>query len=266
MDLDGFERFDFERDGQTKPVYRRGQGPGVILMHELPGLVPECIELARAIAAAGYTVYMPLFFGSPGQRPKMASSLVTVCLSRESTMLSRGQTSPIATWLRALARHAHEEAGGPSVGAIGMCLTGGLALALLLEQDVTAPVLCQPVLPLVFPWSRSATRADLGLDADDLSRVKGRVNREDLPLLGFRFEGDRFCPKERFARLRQEFGDHFLEHQLPGDDHAILTLHFRRLSPEDQDAVWRTLIGFLNDRLKGGQGLIPPKPAPPPTG
>jgi dienelactone hydrolase len=262
MDLDGFERFEFERDGKTKPVYRRGRGPGVILMHELPGMVPECIDLARAIAAAGYTVFMPLFFGRPGQRPKMIASTATVCLSREFTALSRGRTSPITGWLRALARLARQEAGGPSVGAIGMCLTGGLALALLLEEDVAAPVLCQPVLPIVFPWSGAAQRADLGLDPDHLEAIRARVEREDIPLLGFRFAGDWLCPQERFARLRQEFGDRFLEHQMPGDGHALLTQHYGRLSEEDQEAVWRTLIGFLNDRLKGGQGTIPPKPAP----
>jgi dienelactone hydrolase len=266
MDLDGFERFDFARDGRTKPVYRRGQGPGVLLMHELPGMVPECVELARAIAAAGFSVYMPLFFGRPGQRPKLLSSMARVCLSREFLLLGRGRTSPIVSWLRALARHVRQEAGGPAVGAIGMCLTGGFALALLLEQDVTAPVVCQPALPIVFPWSGTATREDLGLDPEHLARVRGRVEGEALPVLGFRFAGDPICPKERFARLRREFGDRFLEHQPPGNEHAVLTLHFRRLSASDQDAVWGALIGFLNDRLKGGPGPLPPKPAAPPRG
>jgi dienelactone hydrolase len=263
MELDGFERFEFEKDGTTKPVYRRGQGPGVILMHELPGMIPECIELARAIAAAGYAVYMPLFFGRPGQRPQMVAPMARICLSREFTALHRGRTSPITVWLRALAAFVGQETGGAPVGAIGMCMTGGFALAMLLDEGVAAPVICQPALPIAFPWSGEATRADLGIDPDQLDRIKDRVDREAIPLLGFRFEGDPICPKERFARLRREFGDHFREHQLPGDAHAILTVHFRRLSEQDQDAVWGTLIGFLNDRLKGGQGVIPPKPAVP---
>jgi dienelactone hydrolase len=257
MDLDGFDRIEFE----GKTVYWRGQGPGVILMHELPGMVPECIALARAIAAGGYTVYMPLFFGRPGQRPQMVAPLVKLCLSREFTMLHRGRTSPITSWLRALAAFVRGETGGSPVGAIGMCMTGGFALAMLLDEGVAAPVICQPALPMAFPWSGEATKADLGIDPDELARIKDRVDREDIPLLGFRFEGDAICPKERFARLRREFGEHFREHQPPGDGHAILTVHFRQLSEQDQDAVWRTLIGFLNERLKGGQGLIPPKPA-----
>jgi dienelactone hydrolase len=257
--LDGFDSFPFE--GKTD--YRRGQGPGVIVMHELPGMIPECIELARAIAAAGYAVYLPLFFGRPGQPPAMLGPLARICLSREFTALRRGRSSPITAWLRALARFVREETGGGSVGVIGMCLTGGFALAMLLDEAVAAPVVCQPSLPLVFPWSGPATRSDLGIDPEELARIKDRVARESIPVLGFRFESDPICPRERMVRLRQELGDQFLEHELPGDGHAVLTLHFRRLRPEDQDAVWRTLLGFLNDRLKAGQGLIPPTPAMP---
>ena len=65
MDLPGFERFDFTAGGVSKPVYRAGTGPAVVLIHELPGMVPECVELGRKSAAEGYTVYMPLLFGAP---------------------------------------------------------------------------------------------------------------------------------------------------------------------------------------------------------
>ena len=52
MDLPGFDRFEFDRGGIKERVYRCGTGPGVIVMHELPGMVPECVALAKAIAAA----------------------------------------------------------------------------------------------------------------------------------------------------------------------------------------------------------------------
>ena len=56
----------------------------------------------------------------------------------------------IVEWLRALARKAHAECGGKGVGAVGMCFTGGYALAMMTEPAVVAPVLSQrrcPALP-----------------------------------------------------------------------------------------------------------------------
>jgi hypothetical protein len=37
--LPGYESFEFPAHGITHTVYVRGQGPGVLLMHELPGMV-----------------------------------------------------------------------------------------------------------------------------------------------------------------------------------------------------------------------------------
>lgn len=264
MDLNGFNRFDFAKEGTTKPVYRRGQGPGVILMHELPGMVPACVELARSIAAADYTVYMPLFFGQPDETRSLLALVPEVigawCIRREFTLLRRGLTSPITTWLRWLAQEVREQTGHVKVGAIGMCLTGNFALAMLLEDCVVAPVVCQPSLPL---FGGSAGRRDIGLDAAHLVCIKDRVRRDDITILGFRFLGDRIAPAARFAQMEQEFQPHFLANNLLGDDHSVLTIHFHRLSEGDQDAVWTTLITFLNDRLKGGVGTIPPKPGRP---
>ena len=65
---------------------------------------------------------------------------------------------PIADWLRALASDLHAELGGPGVGALGMCFTGGFALAMMVDDSVAAPVLAQPSLP--FPVAaRAATSA-----------------------------------------------------------------------------------------------------------
>jgi len=46
MRLDGDHCFEFEHDGITHPVYRDGSGPGVLVMHEMPGMTPKCLELA----------------------------------------------------------------------------------------------------------------------------------------------------------------------------------------------------------------------------
>ena len=180
---------------------------------------------------------------------------------REFTLFRRGEKSPITDWLRGLAKHVRGETGGGQVGAIGMCLTGSFALAMLLEDGVAAPVLAEPALPIVVPLvSGEATRADLGLSPEQWAGAKSRVERDGVPVLGFRFAGDPMCPNERFERLGREFGDKFRGHEVAGNLHCVLTAHFNRMSVGDQDRVWSTLISFLNERLKGGQGTIPPKP------
>ena len=55
--------------GETKRVYVLGTGPGVIVMHEIPGISPQVARFARWIADAGFTVYMPSLFGRDGAVP-----------------------------------------------------------------------------------------------------------------------------------------------------------------------------------------------------
>ena len=40
MALEGYARFDFTEGGAVRPVYRRGSGPGVVVIHEVPGITP----------------------------------------------------------------------------------------------------------------------------------------------------------------------------------------------------------------------------------
>ena len=51
--------------GVRHPTYRKGTGPGVIVIHEIPGLTPEVIGFGEELVEAGYTVVMPHLFGSP---------------------------------------------------------------------------------------------------------------------------------------------------------------------------------------------------------
>ena len=123
MALEGFEELPFNHDGARRSVYRRGSGPGIVVIHEIPGITPEVARFARWVADDGFTVFVPHLFGTPG-RPfsgaYVASQMARACVSREFSVLARGASSPITDWLRALCRHAHGACGGPGVGAIGM--------------------------------------------------------------------------------------------------------------------------------------------------
>ena len=228
-------------DGVTHPTYRKGSGPGVILIHEIPGITPEVIGFAEELVAAGFTVVMPHLFGTPEVGMSVGSTLGTlrqVCVSAEFTKLATGVTSPVAGWLRSLARELHGELGGPGVGALGMCFTGGFALAMMVDPSVAAPVVAQPSTPFAIGRKRGA---DLNLSPGDLDAVRRRA-AAGCEVLGLRYRKDA-ATGTRFETLTREIGDRFLRVELDGKGHATLTLHRR------QEAVDRVLA-FFEEKLR----------------
>lgn len=221
--LPGFTDAPFTHDGVTRTVYRRGEGPGVVIMTEIPGITPAVRAFAERVAGAGFTAVMPHLFGEPGKAMTplyAAGQIARVCVSREFHVLAARGSSPITSYLRALCRAVHAELGGKGVGAIGMCMTGNFALSLMVDPVVMAPVLSQPSLP--FPLSREK-RAGLHLSDADLAVVKERT-AAGVTVLGMRFTGDPLCPGERFTTLRAELGAGFEGIEIdssPGNPHGI---------------------------------------------
>lgn len=239
--LDGWTLGDHRASGVRHPTYRRGTGPGVIVVHEIPGLTPAVIGFGEELVAAGYTVVMPHLFGEP-ERPMttlaVASTLRRVCISREFTKLATRQTSPVAGWLRSLARDLHAELGGPGVGALGMCFTGGFALAMMVDDAVAAPVLAQPSTPFAVSPARAR---DLNLSDSDLAKVRSRA-AAGCEVLGLRYLKDPAVGK-RYERLSEEIGDAFIRVELPGKGHSTLT---EQRSQVAVDAV----LEFFADKLQ----------------
>lgn len=234
--LDSWTRGEHTADGVTHPTYRKGDGPGVIVIHEIPGLTAAVIGFAEEVVAAGYTVVLPHLFGTP-ETPMngraIARAMVRVCVSREFTKLALGETAPVATWLRSLARSLHAELGGPGVGALGMCFTGGFALAMMVDPAVVAPVLAQPSTPFCVGRARAA---DVNLAPADLAAVKRRA-AEGQQVLGLRFRQDP-AVGTRFDTLSRELGDAFLRIEFEGKGHSTLTEH------RQQEGVERVLAFF----------------------
>ena len=241
MTLDSWTLGEHTVSDVTHPTYRKGSGPGVIIVHELPGMTPGVIAFSEEVVAAGFTVVMPQLFGRPGRGMSpaaIASGLRQVCVSKEFTKLATGVTAPIATWLRSLARELHAELGGPGVGALGMCFTGGFALAMMVDDSVAAPVVAQPAAPFAIGKSRGA---DLNLSPADLATVKQRA-ATGCTLLGVRFRKDA-ATGTRFETLTRELGEHFVRVELEGCGHSTLTEH------RQQAAVDRVLA-FFEERLR----------------
>src|SRR5690349_4126774 len=97
-------------NGVTHPTYRKGSGPGVIVIHEVPGITPKVIAFAEEVVTREFTVVMPSLFGRPEAKSTVSESLrsiAKICVSREFSLFALGRTSPVATWLRSLARALH---------------------------------------------------------------------------------------------------------------------------------------------------------------
>lgn len=263
--LTDFEHTTFDHDGTTRDVFRLGTGPAVIVMAELPGITPKVAGFARRVADRGCTAIVPHLFGVPGQDPNamgrarsmayMVSTGVPLCVSREFTVWATGRTSPVIGWLRALGVHEHRQCGGPGVGAVGMCFTGGFALAMATDPTVLAPVLSQPSLPL---GVRRRQRSSIDCSPGDLAVVADRCRAGELEVVGLRFTGDRFVPSERFDHLRQVLGDAFTAVELddssanPDSDlpaHSVLTEHLVDEPGEPTRAALDTVLDFLHRRL-----------------
>jgi dienelactone hydrolase len=238
--LAGWTEGTFTADGFTRTTFRRGSGPGVIVVHEIPGITPAVAKFANDVVDAGFTVIMPSLAGTP-RRPVsggyIVKSLVKVCVAKEFTTWGLNQTSPIIGWLRALAKQTHAECGGPGVGALGMCFSGGFALGMMLDETTVAPVLSQPSMPF---FSRSGKgAADINLSPTDLAAVKARAE-SGCEVLGLRYDKDRLVGT-RFDTLRRELGDKFIAIELPSTskrDHSVLT------EQRDEPSVDRVLEFF----------------------
>ncbi len=257
-DVPGFTSEMFSHDGNGRQVFRRGTGPAVVIMHEIPGITPQVAAFATRVADAGFSVYMPLLLGTP-MRPVsggyIAGSLLRACISREFHLLSANKSSPIVDWLRALARHAHAKQGGPGVGAIGMCLTGNFALAMMLDSPMLAPVLSQPSLP--FPIGK-AKKSSLHASDAELKAAHDKIDNQGARILGLRFHQDPACPPERFARLRSEFGSAFEgieidpKHANPAGRkpaHSVVTNHLIDAEGEPTRAALDRVLSFFKEQL-----------------
>jgi dienelactone hydrolase len=258
--LAGFAESSFTHDGVTRQLFRGGTGPAVIVIHEVPGITPLVAAFGRRVRDRGFTVWMPSLFGTPG-RPMSAGyvlrSITGACVAREFAAFAVDRTQPIMGWLRALAEQAHRECGGPGVGAVGMCFTGGFALGMMVDERMLAPVLSQPSLP--FPVGRRR-KAAVGISDDDLQRVKERA-AQGACLLGLRFTGDPAVPAARFETLRQELGDAFIAVEIdssrgnpygnPRMAHSVLTEHLVDEPGHPTRAALDRVLAFFEERLKG---------------
>ena len=239
----GWSRSKFSHDQVTHETFRKGSGPCVIIVHEIPGITPAVEKFANEVVAAGFTVVMPLLVGKVEEPPSqkyIAMSMSKVCISREFTTMALNKTSPIISWLRALAKYLYSEIGGKGVGSVGMCFSGGFALGMMVDEIMIAPVLSQPSLPFAFGAKRGA---DLNLSPQDAQQVAERASA-GCQVLGLRYKGDRLVGT-RFAELHKLLGDAFIAVEFEStakSDHSVLT-------EQRQELGVQRVLEFLKSKL-----------------
>ncbi len=259
--LEDFSAREVTLNDVKKTVYVSGTGPAVIVMTEMPGISPHVARFSRWVRDAGFTVYMPSLFGRDGALVSADEGVAVMqraCVSAEFRAFAANESSPVTAWLRALARHAHKECGGPGVGAIGMCFTGNFALSMMLEPAMLAPVVSQPSLPLNDP-------AGMAMAPDELVAVRERLEREDLTVMAYRFAGDKFCKAQRFAAFSEALGDRFVARVLPDSaastdvppffathvttPHSVVTAHLIDEAGQPTIAARDEILAFFKHRL-----------------
>jgi hypothetical protein len=107
----------------------------------------------------------------------------------------------------------------------------------MVDDAVTAPVVCQPSAPFAIGKRRGA---DLNLSPADLQVVKRRA-AAGCAVLGLRYRNDA-ATGTRFDTLHRELGDNFIAVEFEGKGHSVLTEH------RQQEAVDRVLV-FFSERL-----------------
>ena len=107
----------------------------------MPGITPLVAEFGRRVAAAGMTAVLPNLFGTPGRPPTsaaFATSMARTCISRGVPRPRRRQVeSGDAVAARAGSAGARSMRRS-RVGVVGMCFTGGFALAMMVDPVVVA--------------------------------------------------------------------------------------------------------------------------------
>ncbi len=257
MPLTDYRIEPFTHGGRTHDVYRRGEGPCVLVAAEIPGITPAVTAFADRLVDLGLSVALPSMFGTPGKDstiPRALGVIARSCVSREFHCLATRDSAPATAWLRALARMLHDQHGGEGIGFVGMCFTGGFGLAMMLDDAVIAPVLSQPSQPFPFGGKR---KGNVGLDDRELKTVADRA-ATGCAVMGLRFTGDPMVPAARFATLREHLGDNFVAVEIESPDpdngigrdaHSVLTEHLTDVEGHPTREALDQVLDFLSGRL-----------------
>jgi dienelactone hydrolase len=244
--LGGFQRQAFSADIAGRPacfdVYTIGKGPPVIVMQEMPGIGQAFLRFCRRLAAEGFEVWVPHWFGPLG-RTSGANVVRMLCMRREFQVFARRKSSAIVDWMRALCAHVSEVRRAERVGVIGMCLSGNFAMTLIADEHVWAAVASQPSIP---PHQPSLHMSDAEVAASRAALdAKG-------PMYAYRFRDDPLCTSARFDAIDRAFNDDGVRvvlNVIEGGGHSVLAGHYDDTPGSGTAKALAEVIGYLRQQL-----------------
>src|SRR5262249_44584466 len=138
------------------------------------------------------------------------------------------------------------------VGAVGMCFTGGFALAMMTEPSVVAPVLSQPSMPA----PTFAGKGAIDVSPYEIDCARKRFAEENLSAIGLPFNGGKLVPDERFETYKRAFGDKFEAIELDDADsapglvqsHSVLTVNLIDEPGSRTKQAEERVIAFFKER------------------
>lgn len=262
----GFSEQTFSDGTYSHAVYSKGNGPAVIVMHELPGMDLHAVGFANRLVEQGFEIHMPLLFGDPlDSSPNL--NYIKLCISKEFAYLKSNASAPVCDWLRSFANHLGQGGSGRYIGVIGMCVTGAFAIPLIIDSKIKAAVISQPAIPLSIAYytmkiGEGNWMEHLNIADADLDNAAATLKHENLRVIVQRFKEDRLCPARRAQRIVKALGENasLFEYDRPRPDavkpHALLTVEYDKAdcSPDNPTRVaLARVVAFLHEHLEHAQ-------------
>ncbi|GAC1364923.1 MAG: dienelactone hydrolase family protein [Acidimicrobiales bacterium] len=224
------EIIEFASNGHTDQGYLAtpgdgGTGPGLIVIQEWWGLVDHIKGLCDRLAHEGFVTLAPdLYHGKTTSEPDEAGKLMmTMNMEQAATDMS-GAVDEVL-----------RRSSTPSVGVIGFCMGGGLAL-LLATQRPDVVKACVPFYGVIPPGGPEADWAAM------TAAVQGHYA-----------ENDDFAGPKAVAELDSKLkalGKDVDFHLYPGTEHAFFNDDRPEVyNAEAAAAAWGRAVTFLNGKL-----------------
>ncbi|MCX7620603.1 MAG: dienelactone hydrolase family protein [Acidimicrobiales bacterium] len=222
---------DFPSNGHTCSGYLAapgsGSGPGVVVIQEWWGLVPHIKDVCDRFASEGFVALAPdLYHGQTTTEPDEAGKLM-MALNIEQAVK---EMSGAVDYMLSL-----DAVSSKTVGVIGFCMGGGLALILAARRP-DAVSACAPFYGVI-PWEGAQP---------DYSQLSAKVR-------GHFAENDGFFGPELAKALEQQLRDLGKDAVItihPGVEHAF----FNDSRPEVYDETasrraWNETIAFFREAI-----------------
>jgi carboxymethylenebutenolidase len=223
----------FKSNGGTASGYLAspgsGKGPGVLVIQEWWGLIPQVKGTADLFAREGFNALAPDFYhGKSAQigEPDAAQKLMMELNIDQAEKDAKGAAEFLAS---------HPKTSSKKIGVIGFCMGGMLALraGILGSAVVGAVVDCYGV-----PMQKKPDYSKLkGIPVLGIFGGKDEWVMSALPAL----EADLMAGGARFEKVVYPNADHAFLNELRTDVHR----------PDDAKDAWPRIIAFLKEHLAG---------------